>query len=181
MKFLLGFLLLFSLKTGEFKGKMPDQPNKIQDFLSRIAQIESQNGQNMNHPQIQGGIHTGDQAIGRYGLMPNTVSEVLNRMRMQGTITPELQQIQAMQHPEMKALLEKNPQLEDQIAQSLAQRVLTRQPDDTSAAYSWHSGTNLTPEQIAARPIQNNDYVKKYNELKNKPADEADEEDDDGK
>lgn len=169
MRFLLSLLLLFTINLGEFKGKMPDQPNKIQDFLNRIAQIESTNGQNMNHPQIQSGIHAGDQAIGRYGLMPNTVSEVLNRMRMNGTLTPELQKLQAMQHPEMKALLEQNPQLEDQIAQSLAQRVLTRQPNEDAAAYSWHSGTNLMPEQIAARPIENNDYVKKYNELKNKP------------
>lgn len=146
---------------------MSDEANKIQDFLSRIAEIESQNGQNMNHPEIQSGIHTGHQAIGRYGLMPNTVNETLNRMRMKGTLTPELQQLQKMQHPEMKQLLEQNPELEDQIAKSLAERVLKKHSDDTAAAYSWHSGTNLTPEQIAARPIQDHDYVKKYNAIKN--------------
>jgi hypothetical protein len=140
--------------------------NKVKSFLNTISQIESSGGKNYNHDLIQKGIHTGDRAIGRYGLMPNTVNEVLNRMRTAGTITPELKKLKNLDHESLKSSLETNPELEDKIAETLADRVLTRQGDEDKAAYSWHQGHNMTPEQVDNSPYKEHDYVKKYNEYK---------------
>ena len=58
---------------------MSDKAKQVKSFLKNISQIESRGGEDMNHPEIKSGIHKGTKAIGRYGLMPNTVGEVLNR------------------------------------------------------------------------------------------------------
>lgn len=145
---------------------MADNQKKIKSFLNNISQIESSGGTNFNHPTINTGIHAGQTAIGRYGLMPNTVSEVLNRMRLNGTLTPELQQLQQLDPDTLKSTLEKNPNLEDQIAGTLANKVLTQQPNEEEAAYSWHQGHNLKPEAIEQKDYQNSDYVKKYDMYK---------------
>lgn len=163
-------ILQWFLKTsvlGETKEfKMADKQKHIQSFLNNISQVESSGGTNFNHPTVTSGIQAGDAAIGRYGLMPNTVNEVLNRMRLHGNLTPELQQLQQLDPATLKETLEKNPQLEDQIAGSLAGRVLDRQPDDETAAYSWHQGHNLKPDDIQQKDYQNDDYVKKFDMYK---------------
>jgi hypothetical protein len=168
MFLILTLQLLFGVTTfqKELDYKMSDNKHRVKTFLKNISQVESSGGTNFNHELIQKGIHTGDKAIGRYGLMPNTVNEVLNRMRMAGTLTPELQKLKALDHDTLKSTLESNPELEDQIAESLAGRVLDRQQDEDKAAYSWHQGHNLSPEQINEKPYQEHDYVKKYNEYK---------------
>lgn len=151
---------------GEIENKMSDKQKQIKSFLKNIEGVESSGGTNYNHELIQSGIHKGDSAIGRYGLMPNTVNEVLNRARMNGEMTPDLQKLQSMDHETLKSTLENNPELEDKIAEKLAGRVLDRQQDENKAAYSWHQGHNLTPEQIDEKDYKNFDYVKKYNEYK---------------
>lgn len=167
MLFLIILQIFFNSAVGEAKVvKMSDKQKHIQSFLNNISQVESSGGTNFNHPIVNSGIHAGQSAIGRYGLMPNTVNEVLNRMRMNGTLTPELHQLQQLDPVTLKTTLEKNPNLEDQIAGTLANKVLTRQPDDETAAYSWHSGHNLKPEDIEQRNYQNDDYVKKYDMYK---------------
>jgi len=143
-----------------------EKARQIQNFLNTISQIESSGGKNFDHQQMKGGIHSGDKAIGRYGLMPNTVNETLNRLRMSGQLTPELAELNKLDSATLKSTLEGNPGLEDQIAKSLADRVLAKQQDEEKAAYSWNQGHNLTPERIAERPYQEHDYVKKYNAYK---------------
>lgn len=166
---LLTVLLMFlgtNITNREIKNKMADKKAHIQHFLNKISSVESSNGTNMDHPQLQHGIHTGDSAIGRYGLMPNTVMEVLNRMRMNGTMTPELIPLRNMDHNTLKSTLEAHPELEDKIANVLANKVIDNQPNDDMAAYSWHQGHNLTPEKIQQAQYENNDYVKKFKDAK---------------
>ena len=143
-----------------------DNKAKIKSFLKNISNVESSGGKNFNHDLIQKGMHTGHKAIGRYGLMPNTVNEVLNRMRIKGTLTPELEKLNKLDATTLKSTLEQSPELEDQIAETLAERILERQQDEEKAAYSWHQGHNLTPDKITQQNYLDHDYVKKYNELK---------------
>lgn len=169
------FILLSLFESGKIEKenflKMADKKAQIKSFLKNISQVESSGGKDYSHDLIQSGIHAGDKAIGRYGLMPNTVSEVLNRMKISGTITPELEKLKTLDHPTLKQTLETNPELEDQIAEALAGKVLDRQQDEEKAAYSWHQGHNLTPDKVSQK-YKNNDYVKKYNELKKLTGDE---------
>lgn len=151
--------------TGESK-EMSDRKKQVKTFLKNISEIESAGGTNYNHDLIQKGIHKGHKAIGRYGLMPNTVNETLVRMKRKGKLTPELQSLKGMDAAALKQKLEENPELEDQLAEHLADRVLSRQGDEEKAAYSWHQGHNLNPEDIETRKYQEHDYVKKYKNLK---------------
>ena len=42
-------------------------------FLVAIQGIESNNGKDLSHKVITQGIHQGDSALGRFGMMPNTI------------------------------------------------------------------------------------------------------------
>ena len=162
MKYILVVLILgFSCKIGY---RMED--DKIKEFLNRIAQIESSGGKNFDHPEMESGIHEGHQGIGRYGLMPNTVNETLNRMRLRGSLTTDLAELRKLDADTLKQTLEQNPEIEDRIAGELAKKVLSQHPDDEMAAYSWNQGHNLKPEDVSARPYKEHDYVKKYNNIK---------------
>lgn len=161
------FIILVSILIwGKSLAMSDDKKNKIKTFLKNISQVESSGGTNYNHDLIQKGIHKGHKAIGRYGLMPNTVKEVLVRMKRKGTLTPDLQKLNSLDAVTLKDTLEKNPELEDQIAETLADKVLERQQDEDKAAYSWHQGHNLSPDKIEANKYKDHDYVKKYNTYK---------------
>ncbi len=140
--------------------QMNPQKGQSEDFLNAISQIESSGGQNLNHPVIQAGPQAGQQAIGSYGLLPNTIQELTNRARLENKITPEMEA--AARNP---ASIGSNPELEQQYAQQLADRVLHRFPDPAMAAYAWNSGHNLTPEQVKHRDFQNNPYVQKFSKI----------------
>jgi hypothetical protein len=135
-------------------------------FLQTIGQLESSGGQNTNHEMMDSGIQAGTAAIGKYGLMPNTVKELVNRRRIRGTSTPELQQLGEMPPDKMKAYIEANPGLEDQLANELATKVITRQNGDPDrAAYSWKQGDNLKPDEISNEQLDANPYVQKFRRL----------------
>jgi hypothetical protein len=137
-------------------------PQRVQrdNFLDAISQIESSGGTNLNHPVIQTGPQAGQQAIGSYGLLPNTVQELSNRARIQHQMTPEI--AAASRNP---ASIESNPELERQYANQLANRVLNRTDDPRMAAYAWNSGSNLTPDQIRERDYMNDPYVQKFSKI----------------
>lgn len=140
--------------------------DQLDQFLNTIAQIESSGGRNFNHAEIQSGMHKGHRAAGTYGLMPNTVYEVLNRMRQQGEAKPEYSKLATMEPDRVKSYLETNPEVETALAKNLARRTLDRQGDEEKAAYSWFQGHNLTPEEIEKRDYQDHDYVQKYRKYK---------------
>lgn len=135
-------------------------------FLKTLGMIESSGGSNFNHPKIQSGIHKGHKAAGTFGLMPNTITETLNRMRINGTLTPELKALQSLGPRRVKEVIESNPEIERQIADKLAEHVLQKQGDEEKAAYSWFQGHNLSPEEIEQRKYQDHDYVQKYRKFK---------------
>lgn len=139
-----------------------DPEDQVQQFLSRIGQLESSDGQNFNHTSIQNGIQAGTTAMGTYGLMPNTVQEIAHRAPS-SVISP----IAALPPDQMKEAIESNPEVEQQIAHQLAQHVLRRQDNDEKAAYAWHMGHNLSPEQVQQRDYLNDPYVRRYQKIKN--------------
>jgi len=136
----------------------------LKQFLSRIAQIESSGGQNVDHKQAQHGIHAGTSAYGQYGLMPNTIQEIINRERLAGNMSPELQGLYKQDQNVVKEKLSQNPQIE----QMLASRLLNRHSgNDVSAAFAWNQGSNLQPSEITPELIKQKDYTQKYTRLKN--------------
>lgn len=147
-------------------------------------QLESSGGTDIPNKQIQSGIQAGSTAIGRYGLMPNTVKELVNRRRIRGTSTPELQDLANMPPDQMKKYIEANPGLEDDLANELATKVITRQQGDPEkAAYSWNMGDNLKPEDITKDDLNSSSYIQKFrrvNQMLQAPQGNAQEDQDDG-
>lgn len=119
------------------------------DFLKAISQIESSGGKNTNHPISNAPLQAGQKAIGQYGLMPNTVDEMMKRSGTRGPAS----------------VMPGSP-AEQQIANQLADRVLNRFQDPDMAAYAWHSGHNLTPEQVQQRDYLNDPYVQKFQKIR---------------
>lgn len=148
-------------------------------FLRTISQLESSGGTNTQHEAMQTGIQAGTTAIGKYGLMPNTVKELINRRQVRGTSTPELQELGQMPPDKMKTYIEANPQLEEELANELATKVITRQQGDPEkAAYSWKMGDNLKPDDISDDDLNNSQYVQKFkrvNEMLQAPQENAQE------
>lgn len=141
---------------------------QLQRFLAKIAQIESGGGKHIQHKMMNRGLHKGTSAIGTYGLMPATVQDIIANQEQSGKITPEVQALKQLQYPQLKRQLEQNPDLQNQLASSLAERVLSNQGgNEEKAAYSWNMGHNLPPERITPQKLQTHPYVEKYRSLKN--------------
>lgn len=145
---------------------------KIKKFLRPIRKVESSNGKNFDSKVIESGIHAGDRAIGNYQLMPNTVREVLTRLRRSGKSTAELEELKKQDSSTLKDTLEKRPDLEEPIAEKLAEHILSRQPDEEKAAYMWNHGHNMKDKDFKDVDYKNSDYVKKYNKAKTEDGEE---------
>lgn len=146
---------------------MPNN-DRLKKFLERQAMIESSGGTNLEHPEIKdpSSMHYGASAIGKYAFMPNTVREIRNRYKLSGLSNPELDSIDSMSDEEMKTYLESKPELQEELAQFLAERTLNKMGgDEQMANYAWQYGHNLSPEKIKKRDYLKSDRAKKYADL----------------
>lgn len=142
---------------------------QIEAFLRRIGQIESSGGRNLNHKTMEHGMHKGDAALGTYGFMPNTIDEMLIRMKQENVLSPELAALKGKKGDELKQAYYSSPDIEKALANYMAKRVLERQGgDELKAAYSWYHGHNLSPDRITPDKIEQADYTKKYRKLLDK-------------
>lgn len=166
MYYFLVFIIVCVISSGIGDKKVPTPPN-IQEFLNKIEQIESSGGKDTDHPVVvKDNLQQGTRAIGRYGLMPNTVKELVNRRRIRGTVSPEMLDASRMDPDSMKGYIEANPELEDTLAHDLANHVIQKQQGDPDkAAFSWLQGHNLSPDQITPEQLDNSDYVNKFRRL----------------
>lgn len=134
------------------------QPADVHGFMDKIAQVESSGGKNFNHAQVTRGPQKGHTAIGTYGLMPNTVDEVVK-----SSGDESLHSLLGMSPSEKKTFLESNPEVEKKVATHLATKVLSNQGgDEEKAAYAWNHGHNLSSDTIKARGYENDAYTKSF-------------------
>ena len=143
--------------TEEF-GKQPED-----QFLWNIMQIESSGGKNTNHEEVKTGPMKGLRAIGRWGFMPPTVKNTLDRMKMNGKLTGDLRPLYTMNREQLGEHFEHNPTSELKLARFLARHVLkNNHGDQKRAAYSWLHGSNLTKDNIPEEELNGSDYVKQF-------------------
>lgn len=147
---------------------MADDNSNLENFLKRIAQIESSGGKNVNHALITNpnSVQYGSHAIGTYGLMPNTIKEIATRAMYQGDKDKRLQNLQDMDEDEIRNTLMQDHGLEHDLASKLAQHVISNNNGDLDrAAYAWNQGSNLTPDRITQDKLERSPYVQKYRTL----------------
>lgn len=150
-------------------------------FLSKIRQIESSKGQDLDHVPMDSGIHKGQAAIGEYGLMPNTIRELAARLRRKD---PKLQldpsfegdpEIQQFEHPsdenattdvDLSSAYASSPELQLRTARYLDRLLETRAGGDPDKmAYGYNMGHNQDLANLAPETIQASPYVGKFQSL----------------
>ncbi len=115
---------------------------------------------------MQHGIHEGDTAFGGYGLMPNTVVDVTNRLKALNKLSDNTNPIVGMPKEEINPYLQQNPQAEQEVADFLARNLLARMKgNEEFAAKAWNAGSNLQPNQMDEQQLINDPYVSKYREI----------------
>lgn len=151
--------------------KQSDQPfgSKKEDaFLWNIKQIESANGQNTDHPTVKTGMHRGQSAIGKWALMPQTVTDLHARLQKLGRSNEDLDHLASLQPEAMRAYLDSRPDIELGLARFLARHLLQRHHgDEQRAAYAWLHGHNLYPTDISDNDLKH-EYVQRYNAFNEK-------------
>lgn len=152
------------LKQREMEDKLRELGRLPNDeFLRKQMQLESSGGIDTQHPEIKQGLQEGTSAIGDYGLMPNTIKELMKR----NPEDPSMQKLSAIPEDDVPFVLNNNNQLQTEVARKLADHVLNRQQgDEDRATYAWQYGHNLTPSRISEQKLDDNDRVKKFRQLR---------------
>lgn len=147
---------------------MPHSNNQMKKFLDLISQLESSGGKNIEHEKITSGLQTGQQAMGRYGLLPNTTREFLHRRELNEQPLPqELRNYSNITDEQLKEIILSNPNLEEEMAQDVARHLLYKQMgDDERAAYAWQFGHNRRPEDISPETLEKSRRIAEYRRLK---------------
>jgi hypothetical protein len=140
----------------------------IKALLQKIAALESSRGTNQNHPVITKGLQAGQQAIGTYGLLPNTIRERIQSLKNRHVNVPQgFEQIKGMSDDDIRSNV--NPEVEQYLAEDLMSTIFNRAGGDADkAAYMWNSGHNLDPSKITPEALESNPYVQKFKALKDR-------------
>lgn len=159
---------------------MPDDSefkdlSSVEEFLRKIAKNESSNQYFVDHPEMQHGMHRGMQAVGKYGLMPLTIAELMERRERQGLPeAPELpvgyEESPSPRSPAyrgnamyMADQLRSNPEGQELLARQMAQDLLQKTGGDQDrAAYMWTMGHNLPVNKVTPQKMDTSDYVQKF-------------------
>lgn len=153
------------IAPNEFIDKMKKGfPKTRAMFMDAISDIESSGGKDFSHREIASGIQKGTSAGGQYGLMPNTIKELVNRSKSE-----DLAPIAEKNPDEIKQLIESNPDIEDVFAKQLSDMVIKKSDNNLDkAAYMWNQGHNLDPDSVSEDTLAKSDYVEKFRNLMEK-------------
>lgn len=115
--------------------------NRRPALLDAIAHVESSGGKYTDHVPA-GGMHRGDRAYGKYGLMPLTIKEIVSK-------NPEMRykhgKMLQMDSPQVHEYMSKKPGLEDKVAEAYYNRlnkVFRGKKEDIAMA--WLNGVSGT-------------------------------------
>lgn len=110
-------------------------------MLNTISAVESSSGKNTHHHPA-GGIHRGESAIGKYGMMPNTIRETIS---MHPDLKNKYSKATSLRGDDIRRYMEDNPGLEDAVAQRHLKRLEHHfGKDPAKIGYAWLEGIRGT-------------------------------------
>lgn len=161
--------------TGVIEGQVKEVPDMTVDqvqadakrrkFLKIMSQIESSGGKNKKHKTMESGLHAGTTAIGSYGLMPSTIDEMTNRMKLEGKLNPRVQELykEDLTPQERADRVSADPELEDLYANKMYDHVNSRfGGDEEKMNHSWQYGQNLKPEKLTPDVLEKSPRTAKF-------------------
>lgn len=125
----------------------------LRKFLEKISHLESSGGQNVDHKEMNDGIHKGTSAVGSYGIMPKTAQDI---DRQSGNT-----ELKDMSPEAIQAKLEAEPDLAKRLAETMASKLL-RKNDEETASYKWLHGQYSKPSE---EELKNSKRVQKFKVL----------------
>ncbi len=128
-------------------------------ILNSIKDVESSGGTRTNHAAPSQPIHSGERAYGSYGLMPLTIRETI---KANPAFKPHAE-VMKLKGDQLHAYMNKNPDLERQIAEAHYDRLSKQFGDNPDKiGYAWLNGVKGTWRAIKEkRPLKNHWHVKK--------------------
>ena len=107
---------------------------QTEEFLKKMSAIESSSGKNTKHKKITNpnSVHYGTAAIGQYGIMPLTALEMAKRFN--------IEELKGMDKFEAEDYLNKNPEMAEKIAKSMASWLNAKRGEGELANYMWQYG-----------------------------------------
>lgn len=145
--------MLNNMDPREYKAKRNSK------LLEKIGQLESSGGVDTDHETVKVGPQAGDTAIGEYGLMPNTLSELKNRYPSDIT--------KGMSKEELEERAKNDPEFAKTMAATMVSYLKDKRGlSDEEAAAAWESGHNLKPDAI--KPLLNTPRARKFRALNRK-------------
>lgn len=154
-------------------------------FLEKIMQLESGGGRFVNHqPADPKSMHFGTTAIGRYGLMPLTISDVVKSSK-----NPEFDELRQyadfsdvsnpvvsnMKQEYLKQYIKQNPMVEDLIAKEIQRKIESNVGNEDLGAVAWHAGSEASKAKLQKilkektdRGEKAREYFKRWSKLKSK-------------
>lgn len=144
--------------------------DKKASFLATTEAIESNSGENTEHKTMTDGMHAGQRAVGRFGLMPKTISEMVKRMKSDDSAPSALNAIGSSQlnEQEVADLVAADQDLERAVADKMYSHVNKRMAgDEEKMDYGWLNGHNLNPDSITPDKLMN-PRTEKFRKLREK-------------
>lgn len=132
-------------------------------MLNTISQVESSGGKNTNHAIGGGPIHGNERAFGKYGLMPETIREVIKGNK---DLKARYSKALALKGDVFNKYMADNKGLEDQIAdRHLAHLEKHFGKDPDTLGYAWLEGIHGTHNaKDKGVDIKNHWHVRKIRE-----------------
>lgn len=129
----------------------------IEKFMKNIAMVESSGGKNTKHKVLNYGLHKGHRAIGKYGLMPYTIIEIIKRKK-------SLKHYKYLKIDNIYKFLEKDKESYQEIAMYLAEMLYEKyRGHERKMAYCWNYGHNINPDFFEKNNLyKKTDYVTKF-------------------
>jgi hypothetical protein len=149
---------------------LPKQKDYVTDYpkldtLDAIAQVETGNGKYMDHKPVEGSMHKGSSAIGKYGIMPSTIKETEKSLSK-------------FSDDQIRKKISKDPELEEKIASKyydrLREQLGTNDPE--AIGYGWLQGISGAKRDLKeGKDISEHWHVKKIRNAYNNPLDDEQE------
>lgn len=139
----------------------------INPDLKAINMVESSGGINTRHAMMHSGPHKGTRAYGRFGLMPMTILETVNKSPALSNKYPQFHGLDYKKdHAKIHKLMSQNPQAEIDIANTHWKKLSNNfGGNKNKMAYAWLNGVAGT-KRMPQTEIDKHDYVQKFNKYK---------------
>ena len=108
--------------------------------LRVIAQVESSGGKDLDHVPVNTNMHRGTSALGKYGIMPLTIKETIER---HPDLRDKFGHVVGKDLRQVASIAQENPEIVEHVASRFYDKLRRRYGNDIAKiGFSWNQGQN---------------------------------------